>query len=151
VLLATEAAAIYELPALDVQEREVIAVRLDEPVPAQLHGRHLDRPQPGTVTTGAVLELIGWALARRGRVTEIQVTCEDEILARTTVGVARPDLEAAFPDLPGALMAGFRTLVDLAAAAPDAVLHVRAQMDGEGCIPLGTIAIAGTIPSSATR
>ena len=138
-LLAGDACAIYELPTRVVAEREVVAVRLDEPLPRALRGRHIDSPQPGMVTKGAMLELVGWALSEGAPVLSISVTHASEVLSTTSLGAPRPDLAAAFPNVPKAAQAGCRTLLDLADLPDDVELVVTAELEGDASVVLGVI------------
>ena len=138
-LLAGEACAIFELPTRVVAEREIVAIRLQEPLPRTLRGRHLDCPQPGTVTTGAMIELIGWALGEDEPAVSISVTHASEVLSTTSLGAPRPDLAAAFPDVPSASRAGFYALLDLADLPDEVELVVTVELAGGGRVVLGVI------------
>jgi len=138
-LLAGEACAIFELSTRVVAEREIVAMRLQEPLPRTLRGRHLDSPQPGTVTTGAMIELIGWALGKDEPAVSISVTHASEVLSPTSLGAPRPDLAAAFPDVPSASRAGFYALLDLADLPDEVELVVTVELAGGGRVVLGVI------------
>ncbi|MGY1688891.1 glycosyltransferase [Geodermatophilus sp. SYSU D01105] len=139
MLLAADRCAVYEVPGEDVPERRVTNVRLSDPLPAELHGRHIDMPRPDSVTSGAVLEVICWALPREASILDVQVSCGDQVLGRTATPTTRPDLAEAFPDIPGAGKAGFRLLVDLADLPSAAELHVTAALENGRKVILGTL------------
>jgi hypothetical protein len=144
-LIEEGACAVYELPVQDVHERKVTNVRVDELLSDELYGGHIDQPRPGTVTTGGMLEVIGWVLPREASLLEVQVTFGDQVLARTATPTTRPDLAAAFADIPGAGTAGFRLLVDLADLPSAAELIVIAALGNGDSVLLGSL-LAQDVP-----
>ncbi len=138
-LHASQACAIYELPCQTITERRIVAVQISRPPSGQLQGGHIDSPEPGTVTTAAMLELVGWALGRDEPAVSISVTHASRLLSRAPLGAPRPDLAAAFPDVPRAARAGFRALLDLANLPDDVELVVTAELAGDASVTLGVI------------
>lgn len=138
-LFTDEWCAIYELPTEEVQERRIAAVRLEAPLPSQLRGRHIDSPEPGALTSGATLELIGWALGLTASVVDVRVNHGTQVLARTSLGITRPDLAAAFPDDVAAGTAGFHTTVDVGKLPPAVQLIVCGDLQGGESVVLAQI------------
>ena len=75
------------------------AVRFDIDTPA-LTGDHASEPTRGLLTIG------GWAVAAEG-IGSIEVALDDVSIGNAHIGIRREDIGALFPELPGALLAGF--------------------------------------------
>lgn len=76
--------------------------------PEELHSFFLERPVAGAGEATYTVEIVGWALGRRQPAVAIEVVQEEVVVRRIALEVERPDVAAANPDVPNALMSGFR-------------------------------------------
>ncbi len=81
--------------------------------PAGLLGS-LDEPRLGEIVPRGPVEVRGWALDPGGPVREVLVgTGERDPTTEARLGLPRPDVAAAHPQVPGARVAGWRAELDL--------------------------------------
>jgi hypothetical protein len=117
---------------------EVIAVEAEEIAEGgPLRGASVDAPSVGRKMAAAAIEIGGWALGPEGPPDSIELAHGDEVLARG-VQQERDDLEAAFPEIAGASMAGFAIDVDGSRLPAESELVVAARV-GEETIPLARV------------
>jgi hypothetical protein len=90
------------VPAL-VETIEVL-----EREPGDLHSFLLERPVAGAGEATYTVEIAGWALGRRQPAAAIEVVHDEVVVRRIALEVERPDVAAANPDVPHALLSGFR-------------------------------------------
>ena len=103
-----------------------------------LLGCAIDLPQTGTRTVGQRVHVMGWAIGKSARVEEIELRSGGSVIRKTPVGQRRPDLALAFPDVPEAGSAGFRTSIGLTGMEPlefDAV----AVLEGGELVKLASV------------
>jgi hypothetical protein len=116
---------------------EVLAVAVEEIASdGPLLGASIDGPQAGRAVAAHAVEIGGWALGARGRVSEVEAALDGAVVARAPVSHPRPDIAAAFPKAAGAASAGFELLVDIGKGAAEVELEVRAQV-GSTAVPIG--------------
>ncbi len=101
---------------------------------------YLDAPRPGSRHRDSSLTVVGWAIARSGLVTAVEIVCSEDVIRRTPLGVSRPDVAATFPEHPSAREAGFSTSLPIAAQAR-VDLDVRAVLGDRTRIPFARISI----------
>ena len=119
------------------------AVRFDIDTPA-LTGDHASEPIRGLLTIG------GWAVAAEG-IGSIEVALDDVSIGHAHIGIRREDIGALFPELPGALLAGFAftlpqrlkgehairvTLHTKSGRVAERAFHVRGVSPEESCAAL---------------
>ena len=123
------------MPAL-----EILSVSIPDEAPGPLLGSSVDRPQPGERTDDPMLHVAAWVIGQRSPAAAVEVARDGEIVAIAPLRMRRPDLSAAFPDVPEAGTAGMAVDVDTAAFPPEfeLVLTVLLQ-DGER-VEIGSIA-----------
>ncbi|HET7416414.1 MAG TPA: glycosyltransferase [Solirubrobacterales bacterium] len=109
-----------------------------EPVP-DLAGGHIDRPLVGAKSDAHTVEFSGWAIGADSAVVAIELVAGGRAFRRVPIGLARPDLEAAYPDSPGAGIAGFRTDVSLVGGPPEQTIEVRAVLKDQRRAAIGTV------------
>jgi GT2 family glycosyltransferase len=73
---------------------------------------NIDTPATQPVLSTGMVLLSGWACSSHG-IASVEVHRGTELLTRVETGLARPDVEAAHPDLPNAAYSGFTGSVDL--------------------------------------
>src|SRR3712207_752743 len=117
---------------------EIEEVALSAVDTEQLWGRNIEFPQPGSRTDGYLFDLIGWVLGKSSPVVAVEVVYEGNVVKRTPITIHRPDIEVAFPDVPGAQNSGFRTTVSLTGMG-EFELGVRAVLKDQSRVALGTI------------
>jgi ADP-heptose:LPS heptosyltransferase/GT2 family glycosyltransferase len=97
-------------PTLDEHDDGAVAA---EPAVEHIpHDMRLEIDHPalaGAVALAPVrgaLTLSGWAIGRKG-VSAVSVFCDERLLGHAHLGMRREDIDAAFPDYEGALLAGY--------------------------------------------
>ena len=117
---------------------EIGVIALSVPDDERLWGRNIEVPQPGSQIDGHLVDLIGWVLGRSSPVVAVEVVQEGNVVKRAPVAVRRPDIEAAFPDVPGAEKSGFRTTVSVTGMG-ELELGVRAVLRDQSRVPIGAV------------
>jgi hypothetical protein len=74
---------------------------------------HLDGPSSGAVVARRPFIVAGWALDPERPLTAVVVGIDRQLWAGTRTGLRRPDVAAAYPDVPGAETSGWRAELDL--------------------------------------
>jgi O-antigen biosynthesis protein len=114
---------------------DVVKTELDA---EQLQGRNIEAPKTGSRIDGDTLLVVGWALGRSSPALTVEIVHDGTVMRSAPIDVQRPDITAAFPEVPGAEQSGFRTTV----AIPDtgeSELFVQAVLRDESRVPLGVI------------
>lgn len=105
-----------------------------------LVGRNIDAPKAGEQTDGASVQVIGWAAGITDTVVELVLTCNGRFWRTVPLAGERPDLSVAFPEMPHAAHAGFRTHLGLRGMSrADVGIHAKLQ-DGSH-VHLATIGL----------
>lgn len=86
---------------------EIVEVTLHQPLHKGLKGCFLDLPKAGRKEEGHILEIAGWALSHEGPAEGVEILSNGHVLRRIGMDQARPDLAAAFPNIPRAAEGGF--------------------------------------------
>jgi hypothetical protein len=83
---------------------------MGEPSPVLIH---LDSPTTGAVVPRQPFIVAGWALDPAAPLVAVVVGIDRELWAGTRMGIRRPDVAQAYPDLSGADLSGWRAELDL--------------------------------------
>jgi hypothetical protein len=83
---------------------------VDTEIPVMIH---LDSPESGAMLTRNPLIVSGWALDLDGPLVAVIVGIDRELWVGARIGIRRPDVAAAYPDVVGADTAGWRAELDL--------------------------------------
>jgi SAM-dependent methyltransferase len=118
----------------------------NQPWARPLAGCHVDLPTVGAALPYPTLDIAGWVLSTKGPVEAIELVHEATVIRRVAPDGSRPDLAAAFPDIPGADRAGYRLRVSLLGLATDVDLDLQAVLVGEERCPIGRIRLAVPAP-----
>jgi glycosyltransferase involved in cell wall biosynthesis len=102
---------------------------------------HIDLPAAGMVGDAHAVEVAGWAIGDRSQVTSIDVEVKGLAFSRLPTGISRPDLERAFPTVPGAGAAGFAGLVSLVGVGDELTLDLLVNLDDGRRSHLGSIEV----------
>jgi predicted SAM-dependent methyltransferase len=86
------------------------------------------------------LELVGWALGMESPVVQVEVVSGNEVVARTSPVVERPDIGQAFPDVDGAATAGFQLAIEPSGRGRSHLRLQAALADGQ-LAPLGELEV----------
>lgn len=116
---------------------EIVDVSVSRP--DELHGAFLDEPKPGSVLDAHGVDLLGWALGERSRVTAIEFLMDGKVFWRAAVRAERPDLAQAYSDYPDAGGAGFRTTLNLIGTPQDFEIELNAVLKGQRRVPFGVV------------
>ena len=104
-----------------------------------LLGGHLDRPLAGAVADAHTVEFAGWAIGAEAPVVAIELATAGRAFRRIPTGLARADLERAFPGHPGAGSAGFGTDVSLVGGPAEQTIEVRAVLKDQRRVAIGSV------------
>ena len=141
VHLPLQAEAETEAPSGNTTQADELRFDIDTP---GLTGDHASDPVRGLLTIG------GWAVAPEG-IKAIEVALDDVAIGSAHIGIRREDIGALFPDLPGALLAGFAftlphritgehairvTLHTASGRLAERAFHVRGVSPEESCAAL---------------
>ena len=124
---------------MDAIEHEVSDSR-GIPVQPPLLGRHVDLPRRGPFEGEMIVS--GWVLSVEGPCERVSATADGVLIGHVRPDRARPDIAAAFPDVPGSDACGFRLRIPAAVAARLRGLDLLAHTAGGACMPIWTIAVA---------
>jgi glycosyltransferase involved in cell wall biosynthesis len=116
---------------------EIIDVSVSQP--AELRGAFVDEPKPGVVLDAHGVDLLGWVLGERSRVTAVEFLMDGKVFWRASVRADRPDLVQAFPDYPDAARAGFRTTLNLIGTPQDFEVELSAVLKGQRRVHFGIV------------
>ncbi len=130
---------------------EIDSVRLAAPDTDVLHGRNVDAPKPGQRLESGNLRLVGWVLAKTETAVAVEVVADGHVIARAPVDAERPDLALAFPGVEGAGRGGFRVPLPMISAEPSVDLQVRAVLQSQRRVNLGTVRVRGVAPPTHAR
>lgn len=107
----------------------------------------IDVPADGERVSGPDLAIVGWGVSAEGPFAAVEAAMDGRVLARTALRHERPDIEAAFPRVPGARLSGFRLTVPAADVPDGRRLAITLVADDGSRIPLGTAALdRATVP-----
>ncbi len=128
-------------PELDARHRvlEVLEVEVLPLDSAALAGRSLDLPRVGDRHDSRVLDIEGWVVGRDVPATAVEVCHRGRVVARSAIGIARPDVAAALGS--AAAGSGFG-LVVRTAGLDDLQLEVRAVLADQRRPPLAKVRAA---------
>jgi hypothetical protein len=118
---------------------EIVDVLLAEPLPAELRGGFVDEPRAGAVLDAHALDVLGWALGAEARAVAIEFSIGGEPFWRAPLRAERPDLAEAFPELPEAARAGFRTTLNMIGTPAEFELEIAVVLKGQRRAWLATI------------
>lgn len=104
-----------------------------------LAGCHIDWPTVGEKSDYFGIRIMGWALGMDEPVAAIEIMDGDNLLQRTSMNLARPDVAAERVDQPWAAQCGFDTVAGLLWAPLDFTLSVQAVFADGRREGIGTI------------
>jgi glycosyltransferase involved in cell wall biosynthesis len=118
---------------------EIVDVTLAEPLPAGLRGGFVDEPRAGAVLDAHAVDVLGWALGDDARAVAVEFSAGGEPFWRAPLRAERPDLAEAFPELPEAARAGFRTTLNMIGTPAEFELEIAVVLKGQRRVRLATI------------
>ncbi len=118
-----------------VEILEVVHLPLEAP---ELLGASVGQPIAGGRSGTLAVEIAGWALARGPADVSIELAHAGVVLRRIPLGVARPDIAEAHPDVEGAATSGFRSTVSLLGMDPEFEFRVNVVV-GKRHVPLAVV------------
>jgi glycosyltransferase involved in cell wall biosynthesis len=118
---------------------EIVDVSLAEPLPAELRGGFVDEPRSGAILDAHAVDVLGWALGAEPRAVAIEFSIDGKPFWRVPLRAERPDLAEAFPELPEAARAGFRTTLSMIGTPAEFELEIAVVLKGQRRAHLATI------------
>src|SRR5690242_14902654 len=112
---------------------EILEVRQHPDWGLRLRGCNIDSPCTAARLESATVEIAGWALGPDGPAAAIELIHGGEVFRRVPAAVHRPDVAAAFPDVPCAHAAGFTVSV---AIVGEQEFQVRAVLRDQTRVPI---------------
>ena len=117
---------------------EILDVALSELDAERLRGRNIEGPKTDGRIDSDTLPIVGWVLGRTSPAVTVEVVQDGAVIQSAPIDLKRPDITAAFSDIPGAEQSGFRTTVTVP-NSPEFELLVRAVLQAGGTVSLGVI------------
>ena len=118
-----------------VEIEDVVKTELEA---EQLHGRNIEAPKPGSRVDSGTIHVVGWVLWRNSPALTVEVVHDGTVRQSAPIDVQRPDITAAFPEVPGAEQSGFRTTVAMRDKGESELL-VQAVLRDESSVVLDVI------------
>lgn len=119
---------------------EIDEVTLNPALPAELAGFNIELPRRQTSGTGYLLDVAGWVAGRGVGIERVYLNIDGSAVSLASLGVPRPDVRSAFPDLDVGERCGFRALVALPGLPEQFNLRLFALTDTGSAFWLGEIA-----------
>ena len=118
---------------------EIVEVSLAEPLPAELRGGFVDEPSAGSAARRPGRRRARLGAGRGGARHRGRVLDRRRAFWRAPLRAERPDLAEAFPDMPEAGRAGFRTTLNLIGTPPEFELEIAVVLKGQRRARLATV------------
>lgn len=132
-------------------------IEIDEvvQVPAateHLAGFSVELPQPESVEGAWWIPISGWVLGRHARVVAVAAVHQQISVRSAPVSLAREDVAAAFPDVPGRDLTGFRMRAGATSLPESFVLRLEAEFENGHRVPFALIrGRRAPLPAAATE
>lgn len=104
----------------------------------QLRGHFIDTPRAGIECAANDIEVSGWVLGHQGAAVAVEIVHKGTVIRRALVNIRRPDVAAAYPDVVGAELSGFCTILSVLVIHP-LELGIRAVLQDQNRVPMGVI------------
>lgn len=143
--------AVYELPMDAPPRRTVAEVRMARRPTSGLVGANIELPLAST-DVDRTMRLVGWALpgvAPARRAVVVNAAC-GRVLAAAPLDVTRPDLAAAYPDVPHAVTSGFLVDVVLGDGVGGLVMDVAVDLADGSRAKIGTVVLTRPMANRGT-
>ncbi|MGH8064307.1 MAG: glycosyltransferase family 2 protein [Candidatus Entotheonellia bacterium] len=128
----------YVNAGTSVDPVQIIDVSMAQAQAAELFGCNVEGPQRGNVIEGYTFHLIGWVLGRSAPAAAVEVVCDGTVIQHIPIAVRRPDVAAAYPQVPCAAQCGFQAKVAVP-GRDEFELLVRVILDDQSRVPIGVI------------
>jgi len=99
----------------------------------------IDLPSRGTLANRGLLEVAGWVIGEDVPAVAVEAAASGSVLRRVPL-IGRPDVAAAFPEVPGSDCAGYRAFVPARMAAASEIT-VQAVLRNQRRVPFARIAL----------
>jgi hypothetical protein len=103
---------------------------------------YLDAPLSGSRLTSHLVPVAGWVLGRDGPVAAVELVSADGERCRLPLS-ERPDIAAAFPEIPEALFSGFNTTLELLHLVREMPMLVEAVHEDGNSTTMWQIGVGG--------
>jgi glycosyltransferase involved in cell wall biosynthesis len=107
----------------------------------RLWGFHIDSPRVGGKFGDRGMDFYGWVLGRSSPAVAVELVHDGAVIRRVPVSVSRPDVAAAYSQVPGAETSGFSASVSVLGAASEIQLTVQAVLRNQSRVALGVITV----------
>jgi hypothetical protein len=119
---------------------EILSVSTLDEAPDQLWGASIDRPVEGHRADEAVIHVAAWAIGRSAPAVAVELMSEDKVLLTAPLRTPRPDLLAAFSQVPEAALAGMAVDLDTSGLPEEFEIVFRAVLQNGERHQIGSIA-----------
>jgi glycosyltransferase involved in cell wall biosynthesis len=136
-----EALRPYGKSSILAEAAEIVDVCSPTPGFGGLCRYNIESPKVGSLIDGYVFRMEGWIFGRDSPVVAVEIVHEGSVVKRAPIALPRPDIEEAFPGVPGAAQSGFRVNVSLLEIPParEFELRLRAILQDHSRVPIGGI------------
>jgi hypothetical protein len=118
---------------------EILSVSTPEETPDQLWGASIDRPLEGHTADEPLVHVAAWAIGRSAPAVAVELISDNRVLALAPLRTPRPDLVAAFSQVPEAAHAGMAVDVDTSELPEDFEIVLTAVLQTGERLEIGSI------------
>jgi SAM-dependent methyltransferase len=126
---------------------EILSVSTPDEAPEQLWGSGIDRPAAGYQSDRPELHVAAWAIGQSAPAAALELVSEDQVLVVAPLRTPRPDLSAAFSQVPEAGMSGMAVDLDTSGLPQEFEILLRVVLQTGERVQIGSISGRREIPS----
>jgi methyltransferase family protein len=118
---------------------EILSVSTPDETPEQLWGSRIDSPAAGNQTDRPRLHIAAWAIGQTSPAAALELVSEDQVLVVAPLRIPRPDLSAAYPEVPEAGMSGMAVDLDTSKLPQEFEILLRVVLQTGERVQIGSI------------
>jgi SAM-dependent methyltransferase len=130
---------------------EILSVSRPDEKPEQLWGSNIDSPAAGFQTDRPELHVSAWAIGQSAPAAALELVSEDQVLAVAPLRTPRPDLSAAYSQVPEAGLSGMAVDLDTSELPQEFEIMLRVVLQTGERVQIGSIAGRRGDPSDIPR
>jgi hypothetical protein len=119
---------------------EIFSVSTPDETPEQLWGSDIDSPAAGYQTDRPGLHVAAWAIGQSAPAAALELVSEDRVLVVAPLRIPRPELAAAFSQVPEAGMSGMAMDIDTSGLPQEFEILLRVVLQTGERVQIGSIA-----------